>query len=125
MKSIDWNAHGKALHRGNVNRVRLTKLIHDILPTNSLIYKFVDDRTCCCPSCPSDNEDRDHIIRCSHPERSRWRKSFLVDLRKTTDRNSTKPYLKTILLDGISEWFAGHVLQPGVYPSTYAKLIRQ
>jgi hypothetical protein len=37
MKSIDWNAHGKALHRGNVNRVRLTKLVHDILPTNSLI----------------------------------------------------------------------------------------
>jgi hypothetical protein len=126
MKSIDWNAHGKALHQGNVNRVRLiTKLVHDILPTNSLIYRFIDDWTCCCPSCPSDNEDCDHIIRCSHPERHHWRKSFLVDLRKITDHNSTKPYLQTILLDGISERFEGRVLQPGVYPPAYEKLIRQ
>jgi hypothetical protein len=62
MQSIDWDAHGKALHRGTATRVRLTKLVHDILPTNSFVHQFVDDRSCCCPFCPIDLEDRDHII---------------------------------------------------------------
>jgi hypothetical protein len=122
MATIDWDAHGQALQRGIKNRVRLTKLVHDILPTNHFVHQFVDDRSCGCLSCSSDCEDRDHILRCSHPTRSRWRQSCLVAIQKTTNIQQTQPYLQAILLDGILEWFQFRTLQPGTYPNKYDKL---
>lgn len=124
MQTIDWDAHGSAIRRGNTNRVHLVKLVHDLLPTNSNVYRFVDDRTNNCPTCQHDNEDRDHLIRCSHPARARWRKSCLIAVRKATDKD-TLPYLQNILLDGLTAFFADEAyLSPAVYPSKYGKLIR-
>jgi hypothetical protein len=111
MDSVDWAAHGNALQRGIHNRVRLTKLVHDLLPTNHFVHQFIEGRKSTCPSCTSDHEDRDHVLRCKHPARKRWRTQFLVNLRKITDTQDTKPYLQTILLDGLSEWLEGRTIQ--------------
>lgn len=124
MRSIDWDAHGTALHRGNSKRVHLTKLVHDLLPTNSYAYRFVEDRTSCCPTCTHDNEDRDHIIRCSHPSRVRWRTACIRAIREAT-LTTTQPDLRTILTDGLTAWFQGNDIDPAVYPAKFAKLIRQ
>jgi hypothetical protein len=36
MESINWDAHALALGRGMHNRVNLTKLVHDLMPTNHM-----------------------------------------------------------------------------------------
>jgi hypothetical protein len=61
-QSIDWRAHELALGRRIHLRVHLTKLVHDILPTNDYASGWIDKRTEKCPSCPHTSEDRDHVL---------------------------------------------------------------
>ena len=125
MESVDWAAHGNALQRGIHDRVRLTKLVHDLLPTNHFVHQFIEGRKSTCPSCTCDHEDRDHVLRCKHPARKRWRTQCLVNIRKITDTQDTKPYLQTILLDGLTEWLEGRTISAAVYPPQYGHLIHQ
>ena len=57
---IHWDAHGKALRQRPEKRTHMTKLLHEILPTTAQANKF-DRGTRCCPLCPSQTKDRDHI----------------------------------------------------------------
>jgi hypothetical protein len=91
MAYIDWTAHERAINRYFHRRIHLTKLIHDILPTNDYLGKWLDHRTEKCPSCPHPQEDRDHILRCPHPARIEWRRNFLLSIRKTCDRYRPDP----------------------------------
>jgi hypothetical protein len=125
MQSIDWDTHGQAIQRGIHNRICLTKLVHGILPTKDYVHRFIDKRKCSCPTCDCDSEDRDHLLRCKHPSRRRLRSSCILHVRKTTEALDTKPYLQSILLDGLSEWLEGCTICAGVYPFMYGKLIRQ
>jgi hypothetical protein len=63
MQYIDWDAHGLAIRRLFHLRVHLTKLIHDILPTNDNVSRWKPNRTEKWPSCPHPKEDRDHVLR--------------------------------------------------------------
>lgn len=125
MATVDWEAHGNALQRGIHKRVRLTKLVHDLLPTNHVVCRFIEDRTARCPTCQHPDEDRDHMLRCSHPANKRWRKDCLISLRKTMDTLITRPYLQTIFMDGLSAWFEGKTITADVYPDRYKRLIHQ
>jgi hypothetical protein len=80
MQTIDWDAHGMAIRRHFHQRVHLTKLIHDILPTNDNVSQWKPLRHEKCPSCPHPREDRDHVLRCPHPSRMEWRRTFLLNL---------------------------------------------
>jgi hypothetical protein len=86
IQSIDWRAHELALSRRIHRRVHLTKLIHDILPTNDIASNWTPKRTEKCPSCPFTPEDRDHVLRCSHSTHREWRRTFLISIRKTCDQ---------------------------------------
>jgi len=124
MSCIDWKAHGRALNRNSEKRCNTVKLIHDILPTNASIAKYhPGDREKKCPCCDVHSEDRDHIIRC--PSRHTWRTKFLINIRKTCDRQDSKPNLQQLLLDGLSAWMTNVSLRADAYPNQYQKLIRQ
>jgi hypothetical protein len=62
MQYIDQDAHGLAIRRLFHLRVHLTKLIHNILPTNDNVSRWKSNRTKKCPSCPPSKEDRDHVL---------------------------------------------------------------
>jgi hypothetical protein len=66
INTIDWRAHELAICRQIHQRVHLTKLIHDILPTNDTVSRWRPNRMEKCPSCPHLMEDRDHVLRCPH-----------------------------------------------------------
>jgi hypothetical protein len=67
---IDWDAHGLAIRRLFHHHVHLTKLIHDLLPTNNdNESQWKPNRIKKCPSCPHPREDRDHVLR--HPNLAR------------------------------------------------------
>ena len=125
MESINWDAHALALGRGMHNRVSLTKLVHDLMPTNHMVSRFDPDRQDHCPSCSTPGEDRDHVIRCHHPARKQWRLSSLVAIRKLCDQQDTRLGLKDILIDGLWAWYNERILDENKYPDTYRTLILQ
>ena len=125
MSSIDWDAHGLAIQRNFPKRIHITKLVHDILPTNEAVSRYDKLRQPKCPSCPQNPEDRDHILRCSHPERAKWRRQFLQSTRKQCETLRTDPNLQNILIDGLEQWFRESHIDPSKYPPQFQLLIRQ
>jgi hypothetical protein len=125
LQSIDWRAHELAIGRQIHRRVHLTKLIHDILPTNNNVSRWQPNRLEKCPSCPHSFEDRDHVIRCPHQARHEWRQKFLISLRKTCDSINTRPNLQDILLTAIEAWFNDEIADFSRFPNIYSTLIYQ
>jgi hypothetical protein len=125
MQYIDWTAHEKAIHRYLHRRVHLTKLIHDILPTNDNVGTWKENRTEKCPSCSHPVEDRDHVLRCPHPARQEWRRKFILSIRKTCDRLQTRPNLRDILITGLEAWLNDTPASYDKFPSSYNALIHQ
>jgi hypothetical protein len=125
IQTIDWRAHELAIGHQLHRRVHLTKLIHDILPTNDNLSRWKPNRLDKCPSCPHPLEDRDHVMRCPHQARQDWRLQFLISLRKTCDKLNTRPYLQDILLTAIEAWFNDEIADFSQFPPTYSALIHQ
>jgi hypothetical protein len=124
MDFIDWAAHGRSLQRNISMRCHFTKVVHDILPTNSLVSKYSPGiRSAKCPCCPHLCEDRDHVIRCPHSTRRTWRRQCLIAIRKRCDQLSTRPYLTEILLGALEAWFADSELRMPNLPTLYNRLL--
>jgi hypothetical protein len=86
---VHWDSHDKALQHQYKRRTQLTKLVHDILLTATLLNKF-DNGQRRCPSCHANQEDRDHVLRCLSNSRVQWRialwiayRSFVAKHRQT------------------------------------------
>jgi hypothetical protein len=125
MQSIDWDAQGMAICCHFHQSVHLTKLIHDILPTNDNVSQWKPLCLEKCPSCPHPREDRDHVLRCPHPSQMEWRQKFLINLQTTCDKLHTRPNLQMILLTALEAWFTNTPADFSKYPTQYSHLIRQ
>ena len=40
MERVNWKAHGASINRTGISKTHITKLVHDILPTNDRVHKF-------------------------------------------------------------------------------------
>lgn len=126
MQTINWDAHEMAIKKSNQRRIHITKLVHDILPTNKVVHRnHVERQTC--PICPERRiEDRDHIIRCQHPTRAQWRADTMTTLEKKCKDMKTNPGLTKVLLNGLDTWFqGGHQLEGDQFSPKFHRLIRQ
>ena len=104
---VNWEAHAKAIGKHRLRRAHIVKLAHDLLPTNKIRHR--DDPTIAaeCPQCREAVEDRDHILRCPHEWRARWREKFLSGLAEQSTKLETAPSLEDSLVEGIARWFEG------------------
>jgi hypothetical protein len=102
--SINWAAHGNSLRNHISQRLHFSKLVHDILPTASYLNKM-DKGSRCCPCCSHPNETRNHIIRCPHRIRNKWRHALLTDIHASIGiAQFTYPSLLTLLLEAFRDW---------------------
>jgi hypothetical protein len=62
-QTINWPAHGSTLKARIDRRTHLTKLVHGILPTGTVLHRKNMTRNQC-PACRQSMEDCQHIIRC-------------------------------------------------------------
>jgi hypothetical protein len=91
----------------NKQWIHLTKMIHDVLPTNYHLHRRQPQQHKC-PSCDWEKEDRDHIMRCPSTDRERWRADTIVAVQ------------------GISLWLTeASELSPDTFPQRFHRLIRQ
>lgn len=127
MDTINWSAHGLALKRNKHRRSHLVKFLHDILPTTGLKNKF-DGGKRTCPLCTSYQEDRDHILRCLHPDRDTWRSAFLNELTTYCQESQTYPPLQQLLISVLRSWLNGEddpYPNSSQYPEDVRGLIRR
>jgi hypothetical protein len=93
---IDWTAYSQSLQAFKKCRSHMVKFVHGILPTNDRLNK-IDGGLRKCPSCQASSEDHVHILRCPHPQREIWRKSFLTAINEFCDTTNTFSPLKHLL----------------------------
>lgn len=68
------------------------KLVHKILPTFQRLNKLTHGE-CKCPACKNAEKTRNHIIRCSHNIRGRWRIEFMAANDNFPAKENTSPLL--------------------------------
>jgi hypothetical protein len=125
--SIDWDAHGHAIKKNNRQRIHITKLVHDILPTNKVVYRRDPTAQLCIECQTRQVEDRDHVLRCPHSSRARWRDQFLAAIEVKGVKLRSDPQLLNILTQGLHWWLQGN--EDGYngenIPEKYKRLVRQ
>ena len=99
MNSVNWDAHRAALGKMYKRRTHFTKLVFNILPTNSQLNKF-DNGQRRCPSCSSASEDRDHVLRYLARRRVTWRIEFMESMTDFYRRAQTDMEIQMLLRVG-------------------------
>ena len=124
--NIDSDTHERTIKKQNKKPIHITKLVHDILPTNSNLHQR-NPKLQCCPQCSGNTlEDQDHIMRCQSTSRAQWRADLIIALEKKCTALQTDLVLSRILLQGVSIWMnQQELLRPDDFPDKYSKLIRQ
>jgi exonuclease III len=130
LHSINWLTHGNALRNHISQRLHFSKMVHDILPTASQLNKM-DRGKRCCPCCFHPHEDRDHIIRCPHPTRNKWRHALLTAIYDSCIPQHTYAPLLALLIDALRAWMSHNNTDPEFtvshrhYPQALHLLIQQ
>lgn len=123
LRQVHWEAHSSAIARQTLPHAHTVKLIHDMLPTNKRVSQYSELRSSKCPCCPYPEETFQHILRC--PTRQAARTTLLSQLQATLSKLCTRPILKQILLDGITQWLEHSTLDPNNCPYPFQQLVRQ
>jgi hypothetical protein len=122
--TIDWTAYTQAIGRFSTQRIQITKLCNDLLPTARWANRYDSLTTDHCLHC-GEPEDRDHILRCTFSSRRLWRNNLFVHLRSTHKSTECDPRLLDILIDGLNTWFLHLPMDVSRYPRSYHKLIHE
>jgi hypothetical protein len=122
--SVDWPAYTQAIGRFRPQRIQITKLCHDLLPTARWANRYDSLTTAHCLHC-GELEDRDHIIRCTFGPRQEWRNKLLSTIRKAHDSDSSDHYLTDILVTYLDSWFRGTKINNSRFPRRYHRLIAE
>jgi hypothetical protein len=80
---VDWEAHERAIKSQNKRRIHITKLVHDILPTNKNVHRQQKHSQRCITCKATSSEDRDHVLRCQNPTRAQWRADTITKIETT------------------------------------------
>jgi Reverse transcriptase (RNA-dependent DNA polymerase) len=87
---IWWSCHSRAIGSFGFNdRIRLHKIIHDMLPTHSLANKISPNESPVCRCCNLTEENFLHVFRCTHKERTRQRTESLSTITSVLNENTT------------------------------------
>jgi hypothetical protein len=122
--TIDWKAYNQAVSRFHSQRIQITKLCNDLLPTARWASRYDSLTSEHCLHC-GETEDRDHLVQCSFAPREKWRTELLSHLRATHDNPLTNPYLVDILIDGLHSWLHHSHIDKARYPRRYHQLINE
>jgi ribonuclease HI len=129
MEAINWAAHAKALESQINQRVHLTKLVHECLPTFSRNNRFKLGAARKCPGCQQADETRDHILRCPNDKYRNWRALFYEGIKKFHETADTSPLLRNLWNEAMEVWFATEIediqVSPVLFPNELRRVIIQ
>ena len=103
--SINWRVHGKAIRAQRHRKTHITKLVHNILPTNRIQHRWNPQHPNKCALCNRDEETRDHLMRCDRADG--WRFKCLRTIGLKCESLQTHRGLYSLLIRGLQAWFRG------------------
>ena len=124
-ETIDWDVHRQAVQQQQGRKVHYVKLCHEMLPIGKLVHRYKDHNADYCPLCRTPNEVHQHVLRCLHPDRVKWREKLLESIKKKCYALRTDPTLRDILLIGLTAWLAQTPIQIAQFPPAYHRLLRE
>ena len=104
MTTINWKSLGTTLPRHLSWRTHFMKLIHGILPTNAVVHRRHTIRSLC-PRCRTTKESWQHILRCPHESRVKWRQSLIKSVSTECKDIGTMPLLLKKFTRALHSWF--------------------
>jgi hypothetical protein len=123
---IDWRAHSQTVARYRHQQNTLVKMLHDKLPVGSLTSLYDPKYPSHCPTCKEPNEDCNHLLRCPHESRQKWRLHFYSEVRKKAASLDTDPMLQEILVENLAGWIEEKPVEPVHDPlGKYQQLLQQ
>jgi hypothetical protein len=125
--SVDWPSFRRARNRLHSRHVQICKVCFDQVPTASVVSRWDPLTPAACPRCHQAVETFGHLFRCSTPEVSSWRSTFLHDLRHAClNQWNTRYGLVEVLCAGLTGWFQGDLpLDPADFPLSLRQLVHQ
>ena len=129
VRNINWKAHESALRQTINRKTHMTKLVHDILPTNYQVYRDAKPKQRC-PECNHEKEDRDHVLRCAAASRDAIKSEAIEKIRVGCQQQHTDPDLQHLLLMALQGWMnepQEEIYRPIAYdfPTRLSALIQQ
>ena len=131
MHQINWKAHGASLRHHLPRKSLFIKACHGFLATNRFLHRRDPnpDRRLC-PLCKQCDEDRNHIMKCTHSSRGEWREKALQELKQTCEKLGTRPILGALPLTAVKDWLESPpdtrlLIRPHSYTSELTQLICQ
>ena len=123
-RDIDWASHRKMICTVKTERPRLTKFLHEELPTMSNLGRGTTVATQC-PRCAHPVEDINHVIRCS--KAIAWRAPTMKKLSKNCRRvNANVDPVLEVLIKALESWLEqGDVYIHEFHPKWHALLHAQ
>ena len=103
---INWNVHGKAIRSQRHRKTHITKLVHDILPTNRVQHRWNPQHSNKCALCQREEETRDHLMQCDSA--AVWRSKCLRTIGMKCEGLRTHKGLESVLIRGLLAIFQGH-----------------
>jgi hypothetical protein len=110
---IWWRVHGDAVKAlPSKDRMRIQKFIHKKWATNHREAKYHNHLKPCCSSCDDQDEDEDHILRCTSGNRNKIREELREDLSEFLKQPHTPDAIRTLLMSGIFAWLNKREVPP-------------
>ena len=93
-------------------------------------WRPIDFSTDATPIQNASDEDRNHIMKCTHSSRGEWREKALQELKQTCEKLGTRPILGALLLTAVKDWLESPpdtrlLPRPHSYSSELTQLICQ
>ena len=121
IEAIAWKCLSLAIQR--INRdVLITKVCNDLLPTADTLYKRKYQLHDTCILCQN-KETRDHLLQCTAPTRIKWRRQYIITIRKKLDTLETEFEIKEALSTAIAEWLERGEVDISKHPIRFANAI--
>jgi len=83
MCNIEWDGHRKATRReSGAKKSNMSKLIHNQLPTMSIMQRNGSSSNDVCPLCKKEQETWEHVLKCTCENAKLERISQLGNIKK-------------------------------------------
>ena len=121
---IDWDVQAKALSAAPLKTRRFVcKWVSNTISTGANMVKWQLRYKGSCPFCDKDKEDRNHILRCPHPEAQKIWSEGLASLKTSMNKSKTDPRLCKFIIEELSSWHQRKVPPIDQYPTQYKQAI--
>ena len=121
IQMIAWKCLSLAIRRID-RQVVLVKLLHGLLATASRMHRFNQQAHAQCHLC-KEEEDIDHILRCSAPPRQKWRQKLCNNIFKTLKKFSIPYEVGAVFCEVITEWFDTGTVTITKHPKRYHQVL--